>query len=601
MLMKRITALFDRERRGEIIRFATVGVAATLMQYVLYVLFIQLLHPALANTLAYGLSFVFNYIASTRYTFRVKSNMQRGTGFLLAHAINYTLQTVLLTLFLQLGLPKVWALLPVFAVCVPTNFVLVRFFLKGRQAKPKSAAGRPGMLSALWQQLRLSRDERWPALAAAITAIALNAVVIGKYADSFMRYGKGPWGPFLQQFHVSGFDPFSYTIISHWASFYHIGVRHPLLALFFYPLSWINKGLYYVTGLNCVQLLYGLLLVAAATYSFVFLTRIYNRVVGVHRREAWLLGAYTFSFAYMLLTVCVPDHFGLSLFVLTLILWLAGNKGTSSQMGWTPWRTFWLVFLTAGLTLTNGVKAMMAALYVNGRRFWRVKFILVGIVLPMVLLLLISHYQYQWLGRPAEKARAERKAKIEAWEQRMHPERAKKKAKSEKKKKKRSSKQGRALTDDGMLQWSDVSTPRLPAAVHNLFGESLQLHADSLLQDVGQRRPVIVKYRTPIPYIVEGLIVLLFLVGVWYGRRSRFLWLVVGWFAYDMVIHFAFGFALNEVYIMTAHWAFMLPIGTAYLLRTLQGRWRKALNALLLLLTVYLWAYNTSLFIYYMV
>ena len=39
-----------------------------------------------------------------------------------------------------------------------------------------------------------------------------------------------------------------------------------------------------------------------------------------------------------------------------------------------------------------------------------------------------------------------------------------------------------------------------------------------------------------------------FLVGVWCGRRSRYLWLVLAWFVSDMVIHVGFGFALNEVY-----------------------------------------------------
>lgn len=608
--MKRITNLFDREHRGEILRFAVVGVAATLLQYGLYLLFIQLLHPAIANTLAYGLSFVFNYIASTRYTFRVKSTAQRGAGFVVAHATNYTLQTVLLTFFIHLGLPKSLALLPVFAVCVPVNFFLVRFFMKGKglrgllgrkgesHALSSQPVARRTLLGALADQLRLSRDERMPALIAAIVSTALNVLVIAKYASLFTVYMKGPWGPFLRNFHISGFDPFSYTIISHWSSFYHIGVRHPLLVVFFWPLSLFNRLLFYITGMNCVQFVYAVVLVAASVYAFIFLTRIFNKVLGVSRRESWLLGAYTFSFAYMMLTVCVPDHFCLSLCVLTFILWMAGRKGSSSPDGWSPWRTFWLVFLTAGLTLTNGAKAMMASLYVNGRRFWRPKHILIGLMLPIALNLLVTHLQYQFVGRPAEKARAERKARYEAWQRKnRHAEVTPKK----KVKKRVSSKKGKALAKDGMLQWSDVSTPRMPAVVHNIFGEGLQLHADSLLQDVGQRRPVIVKYHTPIPYIAEALIVLLFLVGVWCGRRSRYLWLVLAWFVSDMVIHVGFGFALNEVYIMTAHWAFMLPIGTAYLLRTLRGGWRKALNVVLLLLTAYLWLYNVSLFVYYMI
>ena len=89
------------------------------------------LHPTIsANTLAYLVSFAFNYIASTRFTFRVKATTKRGMGFALSHLVNYTMQTLLLQVFLFVGMPKQWALIPVFCVCVPVNFLLVRFFLR---------------------------------------------------------------------------------------------------------------------------------------------------------------------------------------------------------------------------------------------------------------------------------------------------------------------------------------------------------------------------------------------------------------------------------------------------------------------------------------
>ena len=78
----------------------------------------------------YLLSFIFNYIASTKFTFKVKSTAKKGAGFTFAHIINYGLQTVFLTLFLWLGLPKNIAMIPVFGICVPINFILVRLFLK---------------------------------------------------------------------------------------------------------------------------------------------------------------------------------------------------------------------------------------------------------------------------------------------------------------------------------------------------------------------------------------------------------------------------------------------------------------------------------------
>lgn len=120
----------DGNRLREVVRFGIVGAVATLLQYGLYVLLNRLVHPTLANTIAYALSFAFNYVASTRYTFQVKSTARRGLGFAFSHLINYTLQTATLALMLWIGLPKDLALIPVFAICVPINFILVRYFLK---------------------------------------------------------------------------------------------------------------------------------------------------------------------------------------------------------------------------------------------------------------------------------------------------------------------------------------------------------------------------------------------------------------------------------------------------------------------------------------
>lgn len=123
------TGLKNKEKLGEIVRFIIVGSLAAGIQYGSYLLLIYWLQPLVANTVAYLISFIFNYIASTRYTFRVKSTTKRGAGFVLSHIINYGLQTLCLHTFLGLGLSKQIALIPMFAICVPINFLLVRFFL----------------------------------------------------------------------------------------------------------------------------------------------------------------------------------------------------------------------------------------------------------------------------------------------------------------------------------------------------------------------------------------------------------------------------------------------------------------------------------------
>ncbi len=141
--MKRIDNMdpTKREKLGELVRFGIVGSIAVVLQYGVYLAMMPTLAHFIpdmgdhtlattANTAAYIISFIFNFIASTRYTFKVKANAKRGVGFTLSHVVNYLMQTAFLNLFVGMGLEKQWAMIPTLCICVPTNFILVRFFLK---------------------------------------------------------------------------------------------------------------------------------------------------------------------------------------------------------------------------------------------------------------------------------------------------------------------------------------------------------------------------------------------------------------------------------------------------------------------------------------
>lgn len=139
-IIDRLTA-DKRQKLGEVVRFGIVGVTATLLQYGIYYGLIHFISddmpPAkqhfwatVAMTVGYIISFIFNFFASTRFTFRVKANAKRGAGFVFSHCVNYFLQMVTLNFFLWLGVPKSLAPIPMFCICVPVNFILVRFFLK---------------------------------------------------------------------------------------------------------------------------------------------------------------------------------------------------------------------------------------------------------------------------------------------------------------------------------------------------------------------------------------------------------------------------------------------------------------------------------------
>lgn len=119
-----------RETFGEMFRFAVVGTISTVMNYVIYWILQHWINVNLAYTVGYVLSFFVNYYMTAHFTFKEKASARNGIGFGGAHLLNYCLHIVLLNFFLWLGLSKELAPLGVYAIAIPTNFIMVRFVFK---------------------------------------------------------------------------------------------------------------------------------------------------------------------------------------------------------------------------------------------------------------------------------------------------------------------------------------------------------------------------------------------------------------------------------------------------------------------------------------
>ena len=116
----------SRERIKEILRFGAVGIGATALHYGIYYVLLRWLNHNVAYTVGFVVSFVCNYVASSWFTFRVKTSLQRFVGFGMSHLTNYFVQMVLLNLFIFMGLAASVAPLPVYVLAVPINYLLVR-------------------------------------------------------------------------------------------------------------------------------------------------------------------------------------------------------------------------------------------------------------------------------------------------------------------------------------------------------------------------------------------------------------------------------------------------------------------------------------------
>ncbi len=470
---------------------------------------------------------------------------------------------------------------------------------------------------------KIKREERWTALVALIVCCALNTLTILKYCDSFSQITNNYHKLFVKTFHVAGFDPLTYSIVSNWDTEYNV-YRHPLLAFFMFIPNQINQALMALTGMNCAQFVVGIILVFCAFYSVLFLYRIFREVIGTERFDANLLSAFYFSFAYVMVSAMVPDHFILSMMILLSTLYITGvciKKGRKL----TIWQTILLFVFTAGVSLNNGLKTYLAALFTNGKKFFGIKYFLLGVILPCALIWGFARWEYRTFVWPKEMARHEAKmkknkeatdkiyqqyrdttkvtdsTKVEIAVKKILKDKAHAKYVSDHKQIWNKN-TGKPIAKGEFMRWTDKTTSRSETLVENFFGEAIMLHKQNLLGDVLRNRPVIVKYESPANYLVEGVVVLLFLGGIIAGRKHKFLWLTMSFFLMDFALHMGLGFGINEVYIMTAHYMYALPIATAFLCRKARDeRMKWGLRALLLAITLYLWISNGYLLVNYMI
>lgn len=484
---------------------------------------------------------------------------------------------------------------------------------------------------------KIKREERWGAIIALLYVVLWNALVVYTYADKAFAVSDNYRKLFAKLFHISGFDPISYIVISHWSAGYNI-YRHPLLAFFMWIPNQINQGLIMLTGMNWATVIMAIILVFCGFYSFILLYRTFREVIGLRCFDSWLLGWLTFSFAYVMVGMSVPDHFGLSMFMLILTLYVAGRK-LKAHHPFTKWQTVLFFFVTAGISLNNGIKVFLANLFVNGKKFFKPANLILAVVVPSLLIWYGARLEWKHFERPNYIARQQLKAKKDSTlRARMYiafrdttslkDSAAIQKAYNQLVEQKIQAKyirdhkkawnlhKGKPIDKSEFGQWTDISTPRWASLVENIFGEPIQLHQDYTLKDVLVNRPVIVEYRYVFNYVIEGIIVLLFLLGIICGtfdincnhklqtsnfRPQRFLWLAMSFFGFDMLIHLVLGFGLNEAYIMSPHWLFIITIAIGYLVKRLTGtRMYKPLQVLLLLLTAYLLVWNGALYADYL-
>ena len=427
---------------------------------------------------------------------------------------------------------------------------------------------------------------------------SLNLLMVYTAPEAWTDKHVGPWSAFHKGFTFSGFDQFTYIVISQFRPLY-VHLRHPALLYFVWPLSELNDWLKDEYGINCAIYIVAVVWTLIGTLSWTLLYKIFRKIIGLSLWESLLLNVFFYSFAHVMIAMFVPDHMLLTMTTLFLMLYLTG-RAMQQGKAIATWKALLLYFIGTGISTTNAVKIWMIDIAGRWRRGMLAPVLRHSLTYIIPTLLLAWIYYYQETTANIEEERFLKR--IEAREMKKDSANyVKEQAKSEKIISARGDKQ---LINNPLFEWTDMSIPIVPTLIENIYGEGFILHEDHLLCDanIKGQRPIIVRYKDWYNYAAEALLLTLFAIGVYTGRRARFMWMCLLPFLFDMFLHAFLRFAITDVYIMTAHWAVVIPVAVAYLLKGTRSRPRLRVISLttVISLSVFLWWHNLSLLISHM-
>lgn len=459
--------------------------------------------------------------------------------------------------------------------------------------KDKKTISIPSCLHSKWL------EETVVALIGAALFITLNAVHIMHAPEKWTSMKVGAWSAFAKDYTVSGFDFFTYVVVTAWRPMYDV-LRHPLLMYIMWPFYQLNDWMEDEWSVNCAIYIVAVLWIAMSTATWLLLYKLLKEMTS--RLNALLLCFFYYGLAYVMMVTFIADHMVISQMLLLIAIYLAYK----SREGMAWWKAMIIYTFATGVTLTNGVKLWindMLSMLTGGGNIRKCVLRSAMYIIPTCFIFWAYHYQTKTIMvdeqatiqrvREGKIKKDSTKIAFFAREDSIQKVRVAEKKKNQ-------------VGDSHLFQFTDNSVARLPLLYENMFGEGFLLHEDHLLEDADSKnakkcRPVFVVYRHCWEYIVNAIIIILFVAGVWYGRKNRLIYLAIAPLLFDLVVHIGFRFAAKDIYIMTAHWAFVLPIAMACLLgrntenNIIKKRIGAFLSLLILVVTLFLWYHNLSL------
>ncbi|QNP63687.1 GtrA family protein [Streptomyces genisteinicus] len=130
--------------RGQIVRFASVGVVNTGTYYGLYLVLLRWLPYVAAHVAAFGLSMVGSFFLTSYFTYRTRPTWRKFLLFPLTNAANFAVTTGGVWLLVDvLGQNRAYAPLIAAGAAIPVTFVVSRTIMLGPDRRPPERAREP--------------------------------------------------------------------------------------------------------------------------------------------------------------------------------------------------------------------------------------------------------------------------------------------------------------------------------------------------------------------------------------------------------------------------------------------------------------------------
>ena len=205
------------------------------------------------------------------------------------------------------------------------------------------------------------------ALIGLVVMASLNIMMLYYNYEPWTNPKVGFWTAFYSRFEISGFDPYTYIVVSKWRPLYVI-TRHPLLAIMMWPLAQLNAWLMSEWHVNCAIFIVAVVWTLLALASWLLTFRILRQCLKLTFFSSALLTAWFFSFSHILLVTFTPDHMSITLPLLLLTVLLAA-KAAERKRPMPLWQSLPLLFVSTGVTTTNMVKVGIADFFTQlGRK-----------------------------------------------------------------------------------------------------------------------------------------------------------------------------------------------------------------------------------------